>query len=431
MSEKVRIINEEDLDKLKEGDNAGPIVIVTNQPEIVSRRLKSSHPINLYVVKRGDEKRLSVLIAQLRVRRVNPVPITEDNALTRREFLMGRLSKVKLVNAPVVSSESCIARYGCTRCVDSCPSGALTIKDKSVNVNPSKCIECGVCVSECPTGALAMAGADDEEYTVAINEASRAGFRRLRFTCIYDESPSSGDEFTYKLPCIASVGPEWLTMALTLFNEVSITCPNESCKLKGLDKVRGLIDNLAKVINVEVNGLTIKVPKEPENHPTYVGLRRSDYSNALKAMKHIYKGEVAQGLKIFNVKIDNDKCSFCGVCFAKCPLKTFDVDNTQGLPTLKFNPLKCVGCGYCVNACPEKAMNIEPGVINDEWVVKVKDEVVRCRMCGKPFDTLRHIKATKARLGIKGDPEWLYLCPDCRRYYTAKQMLKANLKPLN
>jgi uncharacterized protein with PIN domain len=84
-----------------------------------------------------------------------------------------------------------------------------------------------------------------------------------------------------------------------------------------------------------------------------------------------------------------------------------------------------------VNACPEKAMNIEPGVINDEWVVKVKDEVVRCRMCGKPFDTLRHIKATKARLGIKGDPEWLYLCPDCRRYYTAKQMLKANLKPLN
>jgi len=424
VSNEVKVVSDnEDLSTITNS----PTIILSDNQHGQSPKLPNVHPINVYVVKKSDNRRLRVLLAQLRARRISLTTIDEKGNLTRRDFITGKLTKTRLVNAPVVFNGSCMARYGCTQCVDACPSGAISINNKVVMIDAGKCIECGSCVAACPTGSLAMAGADDNEYVVAINEASRAGFRRLRFTCIYDNSQDSDDEYTYKLPCIASVGPEWLTMALASFDEVSFTCPNESCKLNGVAKVKELLSNLTKAIKVEVSGLMVKRPKGYSDYLTYVGIRRSDYSSALRRLKALSTGELAYGLKIFDINISEDKCSFCGVCFAKCPGKAFDVDSAQGVTVLKFNAIKCLGCGLCVDSCPEKAIKLTVSSLNDEWIIKVKDEVVKCKICGKPFDTRRHIQMVKARMGIKGDPEWLYLCPDCRRYYTAKEMLKRNL----
>ncbi|WP_237179392.1 hypothetical protein [Pyrobaculum ferrireducens] len=58
---------------------------------------------------------------------------------------------------------------------------------------------------------------------------------------------------------------------------------------------------------------------------------------------------------------------------------------------------------------------------------KAEDHVVKCKSCERPFDTSKHIETVKRRMGIKGDPEWLYMCPHCRRYHTAKRMLESAL----
>ncbi|WP_054844534.1 4Fe-4S dicluster domain-containing protein [Vulcanisaeta souniana] len=206
--------------------------------------------------------------------------------------------------------------------------------------------------------------------------------------------------------------------------------PDKSCKLGGADYVKDLVNafmELFKLSAAENGALSVDGNKAPSEEIIYMGIRRNDYVKALTRLRSKATGVTNELLKIFSVHVDDVKCSFCGVCFAKCPPeRAFDVDRAGNKTVLKFNNLKCIGCGYCSRLCPEKAIAVDRA---KEFPTSgsadiVYDKVITCKVCGKPFDTRRHIMATKVRLGIKGDPEWLYLCPDCRRYYTAKKMLE-------
>jgi len=44
----------------------------------------------------------------------------------------------------------------CRACVKACPVEAVTIEDKKVGIDASKCIGCGICVSKCDTGSLKL-----------------------------------------------------------------------------------------------------------------------------------------------------------------------------------------------------------------------------------------------------------------------------------
>ncbi len=46
----------------------------------------------------------------------------------------------------------------CLACVESCPSGALTANEGSLEVRQNLCTACGACLDVCPTGALKLYG---------------------------------------------------------------------------------------------------------------------------------------------------------------------------------------------------------------------------------------------------------------------------------
>ena len=48
-------------------------------------------------------------------------------------------------------------RTGCTRCLDLCPTGAITPAGDHVAIDPYVCAGCGACAGVCPTGAAAYA----------------------------------------------------------------------------------------------------------------------------------------------------------------------------------------------------------------------------------------------------------------------------------
>jgi ferredoxin len=52
-----------------------------------------------------------------------------------------------------VNAEKCTA---CEQCVESCPLGAIEIKDSSAKVDPETCGDCGACVDVCPSQAISM-----------------------------------------------------------------------------------------------------------------------------------------------------------------------------------------------------------------------------------------------------------------------------------
>ncbi|ADN51532.1 4Fe-4S ferredoxin iron-sulfur binding domain protein [Vulcanisaeta distributa DSM 14429] len=418
--------SDEELSRVKDHD--GPVIIVLRKLGNVN--VQGKHPMNIYILRSPSNEELEALKAQLMARRVTTKEVAVEGPISRRELLMGRVTKVVEKNIPTYFENACRARFGCGECVNACPANAISIVNNRVTINESACIECGLCVSRCPTGALAMVGADDNEYVALLNKLNNVrGIRRITFTCPLNTRESRDGEYIYRVPCIDSVSPEWVAMALAKSLEVGVECPDQSCKLGGADYAKGLINAFTESFKLSITedgALSMIGGEEVGEGMIYMGIRRNDYIKALTRLRPRTTGVANELLKIFSVHVDDVKCSFCGVCFAKCPERAFDVGRDGNKTVLKLNNLKCIGCGYCARLCPEKAITVDRAKefpMSDSTDV-VYDEVITCKMCGRPFDTRRHIMATKVRLGIKGDPEWLYLCPDCRRYYTAKRMLE-------
>jgi len=53
-------------------------------------------------------------------------------------------------------------------------------------------------------------------------------------------------------------------------------------------------------------------------------------------------------------KIDESKCTGCGICVDKCPIEA--VSLIDGIAHDDEN--KCIGCGVCVHHCPENARSL-------------------------------------------------------------------------
>ena len=54
------------------------------------------------------------------------------------------------------------------------------------------------------------------------------------------------------------------------------------------------------------------------------------------------------------LKIEIDKCVFCGVCKMRCPSQCIGVDKKGR--SWEVDPFACVYCGICVDACPVKCL---------------------------------------------------------------------------
>jgi Fe-S-cluster-containing hydrogenase component 2 len=55
--------------------------------------------------------------------------------------------------AAQIDKEKCTA---CGSCVDTCPVGALAVKEGVTVVDDGECIECSACVDVCPTSAITV-----------------------------------------------------------------------------------------------------------------------------------------------------------------------------------------------------------------------------------------------------------------------------------
>lgn len=87
------------------------------------------------------------------------------------------MSKKTYFHAIKLIPERCT---GCTKCVRVCPTEALRVRNKVVELDASRCIDCGKCVAACPFDAIQtyaddLSIIDDFKYKVAIISTSYAG----------------------------------------------------------------------------------------------------------------------------------------------------------------------------------------------------------------------------------------------------------------
>ncbi|QBD79765.1 DUF362 domain-containing protein [Ktedonosporobacter rubrisoli] len=78
------------------------------------------------------------------------------------------------------------------------------------------------------------------------------------------------------------------------------------------------------------------------------------YSWIAERGKHFCTSLYSTGLVGTRPKINEEKCTHCGVCVDACPLP-----NVIDLTTLKVNPKTCQRCLLCYEACPENAISVK------------------------------------------------------------------------
>jgi len=54
-------------------------------------------------------------------------------------------------------------------------------------------------------------------------------------------------------------------------------------------------------------------------------------------------------------KVDEEKCTGCGICVEECPVEAVKLVNDIA----KVDPELCTDCRTCVDACPVEAISLE------------------------------------------------------------------------
>ena len=415
----------------KEGDNHYATLTVTN------RRTGTPQPrtaLNETILVNSESTEEVLYRANAKLGRLtssdsirSDQAVSVESHLSRREFLFGVFGRTPppangTDNAPIVSADSCEARFGCTKCVDACPApGALEIREKSLILSKEHCIGCGLCAGTCPVAAIQMPNMSEKAYLGLISaiQNSPAPRKTLVITCDEEKVPKIPWVDVEQVPGIGTIGLRQLAIAAS--SPISATilyCPDGLCV--GKDHVKRAVDVISAL--TKANPPSVHYLEGAESavqieHIHNSALKREGtfelteipWKNYVDAIENISaENSKGTGLGITDIQIA-ESCTLCNACVDRCPHKALGI--AEG--NLMFDPRNCTGCGYCEQICPEHSITLHERKDSVEFREKTvyTDEMVRCSKCNLPYASAKMIRKVSATLQIN---EMTPICPACR-----------------
>lgn len=378
-------------------------------------------------------------------------------AVAKAAGLVGEFDKPRYVNFSAdLCAHSRSRITGCTRCLDLCPTGAITDAGDNVAIDAEICAGCGSCAAACPTGAAA--------YGFPTAEGLLRQLRTLLVT--YREAGGSEPvilfhERDHGVPIIDALS----RFGAGLPGNVLPIAVNEITQL-------GLEAWMAPVAwgATGVRGLCSARPKhDPSGLATTVSMANTlaqglgygaevcrmietDDPNVLgPALKSVSSGSNASTPATFlplgdkrsllrstmielhraapmkmdrvalpktapfgGLDFDAAGCTLCLSCVSACP--TGALSDSDDHPALYFTESACVQCGLCAATCPEKVIALEPQVDFAAWSaprrVLKEEEPFNCIRCGNPFGTRSTVERIVSKLQ---DKHWMFAGENERR----------------
>ena len=401
-------------------------------------------------------------------------PTAMLRAVLKARDLVGSFDKPKYVHfTPEICVHSRSGLTGCHRCLDLCPTAAISPDGNHVKINAEICAGCGQCAAACPTGAAS--------YALPPADALLHKLRAMLLT--YREAGGSNpiilvhdhQHGSALIDALARHGDglpaNVLPLAVNEVTQVGLEAIAASfaygaagirflLRAKPLHDISGLSQTIA-MADVIVSGLgflgrrvamvetddpdvlgevlrAIEPAPAVERPATFktVGKRRDLLRFALHELHDVAPAPtdiiaLPQGAPLGAISVNSDGCTLCLSCVSACPTGALRDDPER--PMLKFVEDACVQCGLCQSTCPEKVITLKPqidfGAARAAARIIKEEEPALCIRCNKPFGVKSTIEKIAAKLEGR---HWMYpagdkrldvvrMCADCRAIAMSEQ----------
>lgn len=395
-------------------------------------------------------------------------------AVLKARDLVGTFEKPRYITFDAgLCAHSRSKRTGCTRCLDSCPAGAITPAGNHVAIDTNICAGCGQCATACPTGAASYA-LPAEDAVVRKLRAMLLAYRQAggerAVVLVHDESHGAPlidalSRFGDGLPAnvlpfavneVTQIGLESIIAAfaygVSAVRFLLRAKPRHD--VSGLTRTIALADpilaglgfgpaRLSVIATDDPDGLIEALRTAPADAPAprpasfrAVGGKRDVLRFALAELHRAAPAPVdviplPEGAPFGAVEVDTAGCTLCLSCVSVCPTSALRDDPER--PALRFVEDSCVQCGLCRTTCPENVIILVPQIdfraSRAPTRLLKEEEPFCCIRCGKPFGVKSSIERVVAKL--EGQ-HWMYsgsaqrldaikMCGDCRVGFVAEQ----------
>ncbi len=381
-------------------------------------------------------------------------PLAVANAVFEASHMVGAFEKPLYLQYDAnLCAHSRAQQVGCSKCLNICPTNALSPDGDHITIDPMICAGCGACSALCPSGAI----------TYDAPPVSHL-FRRIQnLVAVYTGSNGKNPQL---LVHDTTYGGEMISLAARFGKGLpanviplevnTVTGFGHAEMLAALGAGFGLVHILispkaeSSVISEEAN-LANAIAGQPQvslidvtdpdafcdtlyaaknivsvaNPILPIGGRRDVARLSAKALQPDLDEPVPlpKGAPYGAVIVDTDACTLCLSCASLCPSGALG-DNPD-LPQLRFQETACLQCGLCETVCPENAitmlpqMNLADSAFNQK--VLHEEEPFACIECGALFGVKSTIERIVEKLEGKHSmfakneaSDLIRMCDTCR-----------------
>ena len=257
----------------------------------------------------------------------------------------------------------------CGQCMRTCPAGAITV-DRATGtwkINPFACVQCAGCVEVCPKKCLHMdpeaPSPDVKKSEIILQVKKEDGVSKVqRKVAAINMAEAAMDDRSHIVNNI---------MKCIFCGQCMRNCPSGAItvdrrsrtwriNLEACVNCGTCIDNCPrKCLSL---GCYLGNPSEITMHGSRPPVRRRTAPpvkvepSAEKPAAAVTETAAEVNVPDTHIRIDAEKCLFCGKCEHNCPANAISIDRRNRIWTIDRE--KCITCGVCADGCPAHCLTL-------------------------------------------------------------------------